>query len=79
MTEADDTKRNDGGQAFPRTPTDLYDGHAGMTLRQWYAGQALSGMLAHGMGPNSPWVDHPPSAARWAYELADAMIAEDDK
>ena len=31
---------NDGGPAFPRH---AYDGHDGMTLRDWFAGQALAG------------------------------------
>jgi len=79
--------KDDGGQAFP---TEFYEtehgdrvqtfaGSPGMTLRDWFAGQAINGMLANGLGPNSQWTDDPPSAARWAYEIADAMIAERKK
>lgn len=78
MTEADDTKRNDGGQAFPRTPTDLYDGHAGMTLRQWYAGQALAGLCAN-MQVEQFLEMKTNTMARLSYMYADAMLAEDDK
>lgn len=74
MTEADDTKRNDGGQAFPRTPTDLYDGHAGMTLRQWYMGQAMVGLIAN---PNNGGT--PAQVAKICAAVADAMLDEDDK
>lgn len=41
---------NDGGPAFPH-PTECSDGraipHLGMTLRDWFAGQALAGIIAH--------------------------------
>lgn len=46
-----------------------------MTLRDWFAGQALSGMLCNGFMPKRPseiaW-DYPAKA----YELADLMLAE---
>ena len=35
----------DGGPAFPRENSDW--GVPGMTLRDWFAGQALSGILAN--------------------------------
>ena len=40
-----------------------------MTLRDWFAGQALAGLLAEGTG--QPWSKD----ARDAYLAADAMIA----
>ena len=43
-----DTKTNDGGPAFPITPAQ-YDGAAlrGMSLRDYFAGQALVGILSN--------------------------------
>jgi hypothetical protein len=73
---------DDGGPAFPRLGEGFgnpnYD-TAGMTLRDWFAGQALAGLLANGDGPNAKWAEHFPSAATWAYGLADSMIAERSK
>lgn len=42
----------------------------GMSLRDYFAGQALVGLLADGLGNNCPDV------ARGAYGVADAMMAE---
>ncbi len=33
--------KNDGGFAFPLPVTEWNPGHSGMTLRDWFAGQAL--------------------------------------
>lgn len=71
----DDFMDLQGGPAFP-FPTCAADGscgqyaHPGMTLRDWFAGQALAGMLASG-----EWQDlmeTPPAC----YSLADKMLAE---
>ena len=63
---------NDGGPAFPNN-----DAHgcayAGMTLRDWFAGQALAGIsstLAHEYEDR----DLAERYATDAYELADAML-----
>jgi hypothetical protein len=66
------TPQNDGGSAFP-CPVE-YDangqrasyGSEGMTLRDWFAGQALVGMLASN---TKSW------CAEDSYHYADAMIA----
>jgi len=84
------SKINDGGPAFPEAiavgPSgDVYPGMGGMSLRDWFAGQALTGLIssseAHFRGDSSDkaaiaeWraeVDR-----RWAgycYEMADAML-----
>lgn len=64
-----------GGRAFPWNAT-APDGTpfsgGGMNLRDWFAGQALSGMTA-----NEAWNDSTTfETAQVAYAYADAMIAE---
>ena len=54
--------------AFPTNDITPY--HPGMTLRDWFAGQALTGLTA-----SDNW-GSVMSMARYAYELADAMLAE---
>ena len=75
---------NDGGPAFPQSETLYEDGaelcreaHGGMTLRDWFAGQALVGI-----GTWLPVTDWPATIAeqnairaQHAYSVADAMIA----
>lgn len=74
---------NDGGTAFPIT-LEQYDGAAlrGMSLRDVFAGQALTGLLAN---PN--WLPNNKQSeltftqryAEQAFLLADAMIAARNK
>ena len=64
---------NDGGPAFPLQAND--GGQEiwwnGMTLRDWFAGQALAS------GGSTPSND---GTAEWCYEMADAMIkAREDR
>lgn len=56
--------------AFPFVGT--YTAAPGMTLRDWFAGQALAGWLADGAE------DHR-NAAKHAYLFADAMLLERKK
>lgn len=70
----DMTKPYDGGPAFP-IETTATPWAEGMTLRDWFAGQALTGLLV--TGPNDEHFLHsagPKSAAGWAYSFADAML-----
>lgn len=71
--------KQDGGPAFPVTADVLCDHTSGtsvrltgMTLRDYFAGQALTGLLAVPNGPQSG----PDMYARDAYTVADAMLAE---
>lgn len=74
--------RDDGGPAYPGTET---DGHyypaPGMTLRDWFAGQALAGLIDGASKAISELakdtdVDAKALTACMAFSLADAMIAE---
>lgn len=89
------TKLEDGGPAFPRPPVintnPADDGgyessHAeGMSLRDWFAGQAIMGICQYGLGTLAvEWtengignerVSHLRSCATIAYGIADAMLA----
>lgn len=69
--------KNDGGPAFP---VDLVDVHtkSGMSLRDWFAGQALIGGLAQMAHPSidmSYDIDTTKMATS-CYAFADAMLAE---
>ena len=70
---------NDGGEAFPRagafSPDHGYadQGACGMSLRDWFAGQALAGLLA---GQYRESGHHNLlGVPREAYSIADAMLA----
>ena len=60
--------------AFPYA--DFQNGviHRGMTLREWYAGQALVGYLAS-YGPDGNPASHAKNIAITCFRIADAMIA----
>lgn len=81
-------QQNNGGPAFP---SENVSGNSagcpmGMTLRDWFAGQALAGLSVH--RTSSIWQRfrallglpctlgrmHPQPQARVAYEYADAML-----
>jgi hypothetical protein len=64
------SKDNDGGPAFPRSANPPYNSFAnGMSLRDYFAGQALAGLLA------CPDVHKPPNTLCWlAFEYADIML-----
>ena len=59
---------HNGGPAFPHFDT----GEAGMrpslSMRDWFAGQALA--TAYAQSEQSP-----DNTAKWAYQVADAMLA----
>ncbi|PRH11000.1 hypothetical protein [Burkholderia multivorans] len=62
---------HDGGPAFPEVPGEcnVYQGKPGMTLRDYFAGQALIATFLNGFaGPNED------DRAALCYRMADAML-----
>ena len=86
MTPAE--KKDDGGPAFPYDVQRNGRGqHDGMSLRDWFAGQALAGLYAsrelqmavlHDSGGAGQGAFEPRMATA-AYEMAYAMLAERSK
>jgi hypothetical protein len=74
-----DKKQDDGGPAFPvRTGLSkhpvmghVFDGTDGMSLRDYFAGQALPSLTENDRDPQV--------VAEEAYDYADAMIAERER
>jgi hypothetical protein len=69
-------KPDDGGPAFSRTGYECANGdwvapQDGMTLRDWFAGQALAGLCASTAHDDAPKAS---TIADWAYQQADAML-----
>lgn len=69
---------NDGGPAFPHPA--LADerfkprpGDEGMSLRDWFAGQALASYAGGLMEADAQWIEQ--YGARNAYRIADAMLS----
>ena len=73
---------SDNPQAFPwyiQTNGTTTDGGSGMTLRDWFAGQAMAAILAKHppvVGTASELSDDLACTARGAYSIADAMLTE---
>ena len=68
-----------GGYVFPskRDPTVVSNG---LTLRDYFAGQALAGLCSHDFSDGSGTSeDSFVLFAKWSYDWADAMIAEREK
>ena len=66
---------DDGGPAFPfAEATTDFSVSPGMTLRDWFAGQAMRSMLENPNGSVTPKSEFS-EAANECYLMADAMIA----
>jgi len=66
------SEKDDGGPAFPMAGEPGIEFDRGMSLRDWFAGQALMGIIAApGCEPDD---SHPPGIATLAYMFADAML-----
>lgn len=68
------TEKPTGGPAFPCSNTHGYHHNPGMTLRDWFAGQALNGILAATFRTDS---DHGMKVKR-AWDIADDMLSRRD-
>ncbi len=70
------SERDDGGPAFPlqnsNEPGGL-DGAYGLSIRDWFAGQALIGIIGTIPGPGCASWDY---YSEGAYKIADAMLTE---
>ena len=67
--------KDNGGSAFPSQSDDR--DNEGMSLRDWFAGQALSNMSIGSRDVDISWFVQ--IGAKHAYAIADAMIAEREK
>ena len=80
-------KVDDGGDAFPMAArAEGYSDVRGMSMRQGYAGMALTGainlvvdMIKEGMTPKMSASEISDSMAKTAFRMADAMIAQQDR
>lgn len=61
-----DNINDDGGAAFPVPGS--YNTSNGMSLRDWFAGQALANRYTQEARDDK-------KVAQWAYQIADAMLA----
>lgn len=75
-------KKHNGGPAFPLAGSETENGDIqnypefGMSLRDWFAGQALAGQALK--RADEWWADYELAAKR-CYKIADAMLAEREK
>lgn len=75
-------KIDDGGPAFPHGNLELGDRHLiaqpGMSLRDWFAGQALIGLISNSQGVPSDFVransNEADRMAEISYRVADTML-----
>lgn len=70
--------------AFPIPNDDrpgAYEASPGMSLRDWFAGQALAGLMANASMPFAPDYAEcePQQIAESSYDIADAMLAARQK
>lgn len=65
---SDDTKRDDGGPAFPMAYHAVTGSANGMKLRDWFAGQVAAGCFGLEMPIDKK------AAAEFIYQLADALL-----
>ena len=62
-----------GGGAFPLAASEQNDAQFGMSLRDWFAGQALAGYFAYAHAGHQNAACR--ETAEYIYGMADAMLA----
>lgn len=71
---------NDGGTIFPTTVSREEGGNTltvpanGLSIRDWFAGQAVATLIDISRGDNTRGRTYPEHVARQAYQIADAML-----
>ena len=65
--------KNNGGRVFPQTEYSDQSKQMGLTVRDYFAGQALMGFCAN------PAEANPLETAQLSFKYADAMLTERDK
>jgi hypothetical protein len=73
VAEEEPHMKDTGGPAFPAQHFDLAEHEHGMTLRDWFAGMAMQGMLS--ASENYQTIE----LAKYAFDVADAMLKERSK
>jgi hypothetical protein len=85
------TPKDNGGPAFPseqmtgyisdgfQSPQPVWKTVGGLTVRDWFAGQALQGVLMGGGRKRPPSVSISEWASWEAFDIADAMMKERSK
>jgi hypothetical protein len=81
LFHADDDPHHpsDGGAAFPQSDLSAYGmgpsvgSQSGMSLRDWFAGQAIQGCLSIIFKEDRPSSNN---MTAWAYSIADAMLKQ---
>jgi hypothetical protein len=72
-------KLDDGGPAFPGDAAGVgFQGipnQRGMSLRDWFAGQVLGGLVAQTAGVFENTDEYAQAVAHGSYAIADAMLA----
>lgn len=85
-------KKDNSGSAFPRPYSKMTDpdlpidefmkeqlAQKGMSLREWYAGMALQGLLSNTVLIASMGQVTKDAFSKWAFMYADAMLEEGEK
>jgi hypothetical protein len=73
------TDKPENPQAFPLHESEFNNNHEGMTLRDWFAGQVVNGIIQNDRTLESMEGATPSKVANWSYSIADAMLAERSK
>lgn len=71
-------KRDDGGPAYPNITPDMnVVGSPGLSIRDWFAGQALPALMTGILTTRAPYDrETAASVAKAAYGQADALLSE---